>query len=305
MTKHVAVLMGGWSAEREVSLSSGRECAEGLRQAGYQVSEIDVDHGVAAELHQLNPDVAFNSLHGRWGEDGCIQGLLEVLQIPYTHSGVMASSVAMNKPLAKDIFEAAGIRCTGGGVHCKEEVLADDVMARPYVIKPINEGSSVGVHIVYDGDNRAPLAADTWNFGDQVLVEPYVDGRELTVAVMGDAAVAVTEIFAHAGKFYTYDAKYAEGGSTHTIPADMPPPDYQAALDMALKAHEAIGCKGVSRADFRYAADQGPGQGLYLMEINTQPGMTPTSLVPEQAAYIGMGFSDLMTWIVEDAGCGR
>jgi D-alanine-D-alanine ligase len=305
MTKHVAVLMGGWSTEREVSLSTGSECAEGLRQAGFKVSEVDVDHDLSEVLGKLRPDVAFNALHGRWGEDGCIQGLLEVLEIPYTHSGVMASSVAMHKPLAKQVFEAVGIRCSAGGIFGRDAVLAGDVMARPYVIKPHNEGSSVGVHIVFEGDNRLPLDQEGWPYGDEVLVEPYIEGRELTVAVLGNEAIAVTEIFAHAGSFYTYEAKYAEGGSTHEIPADLPADVTAEALDLALRAHQAIGCHGVSRADFRYADATGPGQGLYLLEINTQPGMTPTSLVPEQAAHMGMSFPELMTWIVEDAGCGR
>ncbi len=307
MTTHVAVLKGGWSAEREVSLVTGTECATGLRHAGYKVTEVDVGRDIARILEELNPDVAFNALHGRWGEDGCVQGLLEILQIPYTHSGVMASAVAMNKPLAKEVYLKAGIPCTGGGVYSRDEVLAGDVMPRPYVVKPPCEGSSVGVHIAFDGSNLPPLDAGNWQFGDEVLVEPYIAGRELTVAVLGDRALGVTDIIANQDEFYTYDAKYKEGGSNHLIPADIPEGDYARAMDLALRAHQAVGCRGVSRADFRYAdgAEGDDGGALYLMEINTQPGMTPTSLVPELAEYNGMSFAELMMWMVEDAGCGR
>ena len=232
------------------------------------------------------------------------RALLEVLEIPYTHSGVMASSVAMYKPLAKQVFESAGIRCTAGDIFDRDEVLAGDVMPRPYVVKPANEGSSVGVEIIHQGDNRKPLDAEKWRFGEQVLVEPYIAGRELTVAVMGAQALGVTEIFAIKGEFYTYEAKYADGGSDHVVPAQLPPEDYQMAMDQAVVAHQAVGCRGISRADFRYA-DGDPSGQLYLMEINTQPGMTQTSLVPELAEYAGISFADLMTWMVEDAGCGR
>ncbi|MEQ8398271.1 D-alanine--D-alanine ligase [Thalassobaculum sp.] len=298
---HVAVLMGGWSAERAVSLSSGRECAKALRQAGWRVSEIDVDRGIARKLESVKPDVVFNALHGPVGEDGNIQGVLNILGIPYTHSGVRASAVAMDKPTAKDVFARHGLRCPEGRVVTLSDFDDGEPMTPPYVIKPIDQGSSVGVHIVREGDNYRPTAED-WPFGDAVLVERYVPGRELTVAVWDGEAMEVTEITSSHG-FYDYDAKYAEGGSIHMLPAPVPDEIRRQAMDIAARAHRAIGCRGVSRADFRYDDTAGePGQ-LYLLEINTQPGMTPTSLVPEQAAHLGISFPELVSRMVEDARC--
>lgn len=303
---HIAVLKGGWSAEREVSLVSGAKCAEALRLEGYQVSEVDVGDSVARILDTLKPDVAFNALHGRWGEDGCVQGLLELLRIPYTHSGVRASAAAMDKPMAKRLFHDAGIACPESRVMDRHDLGDRHPMPPPYVVKPVTEGSSLGVFIVRQGDNSPPaqLAAVDWAFGDQVLVERYIPGHELTVAVMGDRALAVTEIVP-VTKFYDYEAKYAEGGSRHVIPAEVDPVVYQHAMDVALAAHQVLGCRGVSRADFRYDSSVAGREGLYLLEINTQPGMTPTSLVPEQAAYNGISFGALCRWLVEDASCAR
>ncbi len=254
MTKRVAVLMGGCSAEREVSLVSGRACAAGLREAGYEAIEIDVGRDVSALAQALNspvPDAVFNALHGRWGEDGCIQGILELLRIPYTHSGVLASALAMDKPMAKRLFEVAGISCPEGQVVDRDELLAGDVMARPYVVKPHNEGSSVGVRIITEGTNEPPLSAADWTFGDRILVETFIPGRELTVSVRGDEALAVTEIRPRAG-FYDYEAKYTDGRSVHVIPAELPDAIYDLAMEWALVAHRVLGCRGVSRADFRY-----------------------------------------------------
>ncbi len=297
MTKKVSVLMGGWSAEREVSLVSGAAVARGLGDGGYEVSTIDVGRDPGRLIEQLTPkpDVVFNALHGRWGEDGCIQGLLDIMAIPYTHSGVLASALAMHKPLAKRVFAAAGIPVADGRIVGRDELLASDPMPRPYVIKPLNEGSSVGVHIVHDEASRALFTRGEWPFGAQVLVERYVPGRELTVAVMGDRALAVTEITTAHG-FYDYDAKYKPGGSNHVIPALLGRALYAETLAMALTAHRALGCRGVSRADFRL-----DGERLVILEVNTQPGMTPTSLVPEQAAYVGIAFADLVGWMVENA----
>ncbi len=311
MSKRVAVLMGGPSAEREVSLVTGKACATGLREAGYDVFEIDVDRDVAALVRALTPvpDAVFNALHGRWGEDGCVQGILELLQIPYTHSGLLASALAMDKPLAKRLFEAAGIPCPEGRVVERDELLAGEVMARPYVVKPVNEGSSVGVRVVREGENRPPTDPELWAPGTRLLVERYVPGRELTVAVMGDRPLAVTEIRPRVG-FYDYATKYTEGLADHVIPADLPAAVYERSLELALAAHQALGCRGVSRADFRYDDSAGgadgadaSGSGLFLLEINTQPGMTPLSLVPEQAAYLNVGFPELCAWMVENAAC--
>lgn len=299
---HVAVLMGGWSPEREVSLSSGRECAKALRQAGWgKVTEIDVDRGVAARLASVKPDVVFNALHGPVGEDGNIQGLLNILGIPYTHSGVRASAVAMDKPTAKDVFAGHGLRCPEGKVVRLADFEDGEPMAPPYVIKPIDQGSSVGVHIVREGDNYRPTAAD-WPFGDAVLVERYIAGRELTVAVWEGDAMEVTEITSTRG-FYDYEAKYAEGGSIHLLPAPVPDAIRRQAMDVAAQAHRALGCRGVSRCDFRYDDTAGGPGDLYLLEINTQPGMTPTSLVPEQAAHLGISFPELVSRLVEGARC--
>jgi len=299
MTKQVAVFMGGWSAEREVSLVSGAACSEALKRAGYSVTAIDVQRDVGTLLGRLfpKPDVVFNALHGRFGEDGCIQGLLDILHIPYTHSGLTASAIAMDKPMAKRLFKDAGIRVAEDKIATRDEVLSGDVMTPPYVVKPANEGSSVGIHIVREGDNDLPFAHDSWPYGDQVMVERFIPGRELTVAVMGDRPLAVTEIITE-HDFYDFDAKYADGGSRHQIPADIDQPVYEEAMRLALLAHDTLGCRGVSRSDFRY-----DGEELYILEVNTQPGMTPTSLVPEQAQHAGISFEDLVSWMVENAEC--
>ncbi|MEE8549540.1 MAG: D-alanine--D-alanine ligase [Alphaproteobacteria bacterium] len=304
MTKHVAVLYGGWSSEREVSLVSGRNCAKTLEESGYEVTLIDVEHDLTALIAALDPapDVVFNALHGRHGEDGKIQGLLDILEIPYTHSGALASALAMDKPMAKRLFAAAAIPCPDGRIVRREELANGPVIDPPYVIKPPNEGSSVGVRIVLEGDNRPPL--DDWPFGDLVLVESYIPGRELTVAVMGDRALGVTELRTHEG-FYDYAAKYEEGRATHLCPAPIPDEIADLAMAYALKAHETLGCRGVSRADLRYDDTGGQPGDLYMLEINTQPGMTPLSLVPEVAAHAGIDFPQLVSWIVEDASCPR
>jgi len=304
MTK-VAVLLGGFSAERDVSLVSGRDCAKALREEGFEVVEIDAREDVAQQLKAAKPDVVFNALHGRWGEDGCIQGLLELMRIPYTHSGVLASALAMHKQRAKDVFAAAGIPVVNSVVADRREAGSRHLMEPPYVIKPVNEGSSVGVYIIRKGDNRPPaeLGSDTWQLSDLMMVEEYVPGRELTVAVMGNKALAVTEIVPKTA-FYDYEAKYASGGSEHVIPARIAPAIAEKAMRIAEKAHEILGCRGVSRADFRYD-DSGTNHRLILLEVNTQPGMTPTSLVPEQAAFCGYGFGALVRWMVEDASCDR
>lgn len=301
----VVLLMGGRSAERAVSLVSGRECAEGLIQAGYQVTTVDVRDDLGAVLKALDPkpDLVFNALHGRYGEDGTIQGMLDWLGIPYTHSGVLASALAMDKTLAKRLFESVGLRCPAGQLVPRSAVQAGDVMARPYVVKPNNEGSSVGVHIVREGDNALPFTGIDWPFGDQVLVEPYIPGRELTVGVMGDRPLAVTELRPHQG-FYDYAAKYTAGRALHLIPAPVHRAIYQEALEMALAAHRILGCRGVSRSDFRHDDTQGEPGRLYLLEVNTQPGMTPLSLVPEQARHLGISFPKLVRWIAEQARCG-
>ncbi len=300
----VAVLMGGTSNEREVSLVSGKSVIRALDGLGFQTRPIDFLGDVAALVAALNPapDVVFNALHGRFGEDGCVQGLLELTGLRYTHSGVMASALAMDKPMAKRLFTAAGIPCTEHVIARREAVLGGDVMARPYVIKPLNEGSSVGVRIVRGDSSEPPLGNDDWPFGDQVMVERYIPGRELTVAVMGDRPLAVTELRPKQG-FYDYDAKYTDGMTDHLIPAPIPKAQYQAALDHALAAHRILGCRGVSRADFRYDDTAGAPGELYLLEINTQPGLTPLSLVPEQAAHVGMDFGAMVAWMVENASC--
>jgi D-alanine-D-alanine ligase len=299
------LLMGGRSAEREVSLVSGRECAAGLAEAGYKVTTVDVRDDLTVVLKALDPkpDLVFNALHGRYGEDGTIQGVLDWLAIPYTHSGVLASALAMDKTVAKRLFESAGLRCPAGQLVHRSAVQAGDVLARPYVVKPNNEGSSVGVTIVRQGDNALPFSGIDWPFGDQVLVEPYIPGRELTVGVMGDRPLAVTELRPRQG-FYDYTAKYTEGRTEHLVPAPLPPAVYEAALQSALTAHKVLGCRGVSRADFRYYDSKDNPSGLYLLEVNTQPGMTPLSLVPEQARYLGISFSELVGWIAEQARCG-
>lgn len=304
MSKRVAVLMGGFSSERKVSLASGAVCAAALEAAGYAVATLDVRRDaqtLVAGLLAIKPDVVFNALHGRHGEDGSVQGLLDIMKIPYTHSGLLASAIAMDKPTAKKLFVAAGLPVAEEMIVRKEEVLAGHVMAPPYVIKPINEGSSVGVHIVKDGGNASPLAGEEWPFGDWVMVERFIPGRELTVAVMGDKALGVTEITSDRG-FYDYDAKYTPGGSRHIVPAPLPEADFAEAQRLAVEAHKCLGCRGVSRADFRYD-DTGAAPKFYLLEVNTQPGMTATSLVPEQAAIAGISLPELVTWMVENAKC--
>lgn len=295
----VAVLLGGLSAEREVSLSSGRECAKALREAGFEVVEVDCGPDLPARLTEAKPDVCFNALHGRWGEDGCVQGLLEWLRIPYTHSGVLASALAMDKARAKDAYRAAGLPVVDSVIASREAVEAGHVLPPPYVVKPNNEGSSVGVYIVREGANAPRLAA---TMPAEVMVETYVPGRELTVTVMGDRALCVTDIITNG--WYDYDAKYAPGGSRHELPARLPDEITAACLDYALRAHRALGCRGVSRTDFRWDEARGLA-GLVLLETNTQPGMTPTSLAPEQAAYKGFSFPELCRWMVEDASCNR
>lgn len=296
----VAVLMGGPSAEREVSLSSGRECAAALRVAGYEVVEVDAGRDLCGRLAAIGPDVVFNALHGRWGEDGCVQGLLEWLALRYTHSGVLASALAMDKARAKDAFRAAGLPVVDSVLAPKAEVMARHVLPAPYVVKPNNEGSSVGVYMVHAGANKPPQLSD--DMPDVVMVEAYAPGRELTCTVLGDRALCVTEIITSG--WYDYAAKYTVGGSRHVLPAEIPAEITEACQDYALRAHRALGCRGLTRTDFRWDAARGL-EGLVLLETNTQPGMTPTSLAPEQAGHEGMSFPDLCRWIVEDASCAR
>jgi len=304
MAKHVAVLMGGWSAEREVSLRSGKACAEALARVGYRVSTIDAGRDVAAAITAAKPDVALNVLHGRPGEDGTLQGVLEILGVPYSHSGVLASAVAMHKVFAKAIFRSAGIPVADEIVASRFAAAQSHLMPPPYVIKPIAEGSSVGVFIVTEAHPHPPqeLYRDDWAFGEQVLIERYVPGKELTCAVIGDRPLDVIEIVP-ATRFYDYEAKYTAGGSRHVLPAQILPNVYQEVRRLALAAHNALGCRGVSRADFRYD-DRGTGK-LVCLEINTQPGMTETSLVPELAAFAGITFDELVRWMVEDASTNR
>jgi D-alanine-D-alanine ligase len=292
--------MGGRSAEREVSLVSGRECAAALRSEGFDVVEIDAGADLAQRLAELRPDVAFNALHGRWGEDGCVQGILEWLAIPYTHSGVLASALAMDKTRSKQVFAAAGLPVARSILVDRHSAATAHPMAPPYVVKPNNEGSSVGVYLVGVGANGPARLSD--DMPEQVMVEEYVPGRELTTTVLGDRALSVTDILAEG--WYDYHAKYAPGGSRHVVPADIPDEISTTCLDFALRAHHALGCRGVSRTDFRWDESRG-ASGLYLLEVNTQPGMTPTSLAPEQAAHAGMSFGDLVRWMVEDASCCR
>jgi D-alanine-D-alanine ligase len=303
--KRVAVLLGGRSPEREVSLVSGRACAKALREEGFDVVEIDAGRDVAERLHEAKPDAAFNALHGRFGEDGCVQGVLEMMEIPYTHSGVLSSAIAMHKERAKAVFRAAGLPLAHSILVDRKLAAERHLKKPPYVVKPVNQGSSVGVYIVREGDNRPPeaLGAPDWNLGDEVMLEDYVPGRELTAAVMGTRALAVTEIVPKT-KFYDYEAKYAAGGSEHVVPAHLSPAVTKEAMDLAVRAHAALGCRGVSRTDFRYDDTKGQNR-IIVLEVNTQPGMTPTSLVPEQAAYTGMNFRALVRWILEDASCDR
>ncbi len=301
----VAVLHGGISNEREVSLSSGIQVAAALRECGYDVALIDVTGDLPALLAALTPkpDVVFNALHGRFGEDGAIQGVLDWLDIPYTHSGVRASAIAMNKQMSKAMFIAAGLPVANGMVVPVTELFAADPIPLPYVIKPVSEGSSVGVEIIRHGDNRRASVAQYWKFGETALVEEFIPGRELTVSIMDDRALAVTDIIADAGTFYDYESKYADGGSHHIIPANVHPDIYARAMDVAARAHKVIGCRGATRCDFRYDDTKGEPGRLVLLEINTQPGLTPTSLLPEQAAFKGISFPRLCAWMVEHATC--
>jgi D-alanine-D-alanine ligase len=305
--KHVAVLMGGWSAERQVSLSSGKACCEALVEQGYRVTPVDVGPDIAIVLPAVHPDIVFNALHGRFGEDGTIQGMLEIMRVPYTHSGVLASALAMHKEQAKVVMKAAGVPVPQGVVVPRREAAARHVLPPPYVVKPINEGSSVGVVIVRADRTHPPqeILREDWPFGDNVLVERYVPGRELTCAVMGDRALDVIDIRPATGLFYDYEAKYAKGGSIHVLPAELKPNIYQRVQELALTAHQALGCRGVSRADLRYDDTPGGTGELVVLEVNTQPGMTETSLVPEIAAHAGYSFGELVRWMVEDASCDR
>ncbi len=296
----VVVLMGGPSAEREVSLSSGRECAAALREAECDVIEVDAGPDVAARLIEIAPDVVFNALHGRWGEDGAIQGVLEWLRIPYTHSGILASALTLDKQRTKDVYRKVGLPVVDSVLASAADVRAAHVMAPPYVVKPYNEGSSVGIYIVNEDANGPPQLAD--DMPVQVMVEAFAPGRELTTTVMGDRALTVTDIITDG--WYDYHAKYAPGGSRHVVPADIPEQIFDACMEYALRAHVALGCRGLSRTDFRWDEARGL-DGLILLETNTQPGMTPTSLAPEQAAHVGVTFPQLCRWMVEDASCDR
>jgi D-alanine-D-alanine ligase len=306
MTKHVAVLMGGWSNERPVSLLTGAGCAAALRRAGYKVTEVDVGRDVAQVLAELKPDVAFNALHGPFGESGMIQGVLELLQIPYTHSGVMSSALAMNKHQAKILFRAAGIPVTDHVIVSRGEAARSHVMPPPYVMKPIADGSSFGVFIVKGETSHPPqeILREDWNGGEEIMVERFIPGRELTCAVMGDVALGVTEIITDR-TFFNYEAKYSEGGAQHVLPAQLKPKIYDKVQEFSLAAHAALGCRGLTRCDFRYNDAAGEDGELVLLEINTQPGMTEVSLAPEQAAYAGHSYEELVSWLVEDASCNR
>ena len=298
MNGHVAVLMGGWSKEREVSLVSGAAVATALKDTGFQVTEIDVHQDAAALLTQLYPipDKVFNALHGRFGEDGCVQGFLNILGVPYTHSGVFASALAMDKPMSKRIFKEVGITVADHQILTREQLSQTVFGSKPHVIKPLNEGSSVCVNIMFEGDSYTPTEKE-WPFGSHVMAEQYISGRELTVAVMGERALGVTEIKT-GRRFYDYDAKYSDGGSIHQVPAQLPQDISDEAMRISVLAHKTLGCRGNSRADMRY-----DGKDLYLLEVNTQPGMTPTSLVPEQASYANISFENLVVWLVEHAEC--
>ncbi|MEJ6784342.1 D-alanine--D-alanine ligase [Aminobacter sp. Piv2-1] len=306
-SKHVAVLMGGFSSERPVSLSSGNACADELERVGYQVSRVDVGRDVGTVLSALKPDVAFNALHGPFGEDGTIQGILEFLAIPYTHSGVLASALAMNKEQSKKVAKAAGIPVAESRVLDRFTIRNEHPMAPPYVVKPVAEGSSFGVVIVKEDQSHPPqiISSPEWRYGEAVMVERYIHGRELTCAVMGDVALGVCEIVPTGHAFYDYDSKYVPGGSKHECPAKVSPIIYQKIQRLALKAHQAIGCRGVSRSDFRYDDRHSENGEVVWLEVNTQPGMTPTSLVPEIAAQAGHSFGELLSWMVEDASCLR
>jgi D-alanine-D-alanine ligase len=305
---HVAVLMGGWSAEREVSLNSGEACAKALEACGYTVTRVDVARDIAERLTALKPDACFNALHGKWGEDGGAQGLLETLAIPYTHSGILASALAMNKEKAKLAFRDVGIPVAESVVANRMDAAREHLLPPPYVIKPVDEGSSVGVYIVREDHTHPPqeLTRADWPYGDMVMIEKFVGGRELTCAVKGDEPLGVIEILPAEGlTFYDYEAKYAVGGSRHILPAEISPDVYTFIQNMTLEAHRALGCRGVSRADFRLDDRAGGSGDLVCLEVNTQPGMTATSLVPDMAVHAGMGFQELVRWIMEDASCNR
>lgn len=306
MTKHVAVLMGGWSAEREVSLRSGKACADAAERKGYRVTRIDVQRDIATVLQNLKPDAALNVLHGRPGEDGTLQGVLEIIGVPYSHSGVLASSLAMQKDLAKAMFRAAGVPVPEGIVVSRFDAAKKHLLERPYVIKPISEGSSVGVFIVTQDHDHPPqeLFRDDWAFGDMVLCERYIAGKELTCAVVRDEPTGVIEIVPKV-RFYDYEAKYAPGGSEHVLPAKIAPQVYEEVRRLSVLAHQALACRGVTRADFRYDDTREGTSGLACLEVNTQPGMTETSLVPELAAHAGLPFEDLVAWMIEDASLNR
>ena len=305
---HVAVLMGGLSAEREVSLNSGKACGAALEEAGYKVTLIDAGRDLADQLRTVKPEVCFNALHGRWGEDGCVQGLLELIGMPYTHSGVLASALAMHKERAKEVMRAAGIPVADGQVVARAEAAKAHALPRPYVLKPVTEGSSVGVFIVREDHTHPPqeLNDPGWAYGELLLAERFIPGRELTCAVMGDRTLGVTEIVpAQSLGFYNYEAKYAEGGSRHLVPAPISPNVYELVQKLTLMAHKALGCRGVSRADFRYDDTAGGSGEVICLEVNTQPGMTATSLVPELAQHAGLSFAELVSWMVEEASCNR
>ncbi len=306
--QHVAILLGGLSAEREVSLASGKACADALEAQGYKVTRIDVGADLAEQLKEASPDVCFNALHGRWGEDGCVQGLLETMQIPYTHSGVLASALAMNKEHAKLVFAKAGIPVAESIIVTRAQAAKSHVMEPPYVLKPVAEGSSVGIFIVREDHEHPPqeLTSPDWALGDAIMAERYIPGKELTCAVMGDTALGVIDILPAQGlAFYDYEAKYAPGGSKHVLPAQISSNVYQLIQKLTLDAHRALGCRGVSRADFRFDEDSTGNERLVCLEVNTQPGMTETSLVPELAAHAGWTFGNFLRWIVEDASCNR
>lgn len=301
--KRVAVIYGGWSSERPVSISSGQQMAEAAKAAGYEVAEIDATRDLATQLREANVDAVLNGLHGPWGEDGAVQGLLEVLGLPYSHSGVLASALAMDKMRSKTAFAAAGLDVAKDVAVTRADVARAHPLEPPYVVKPVNEGSSFGVLFVHEGAEgpAKEVLGPSWQYGDHLMAEEYIPGRELTVGVVGDRALAVTEITT-LREFYDFDAKYTDGGSRHVIPADLPDEVTKAALKGALTAHQALGCKGVTRSDFRYDETK---DRLVILETNTQPGMTPTSLVPEQAAHVGMSFEALVAWMIEDASCPR
>jgi len=306
--KHVAVLMGGWSPEREVSLDTGNACAKALEDAGYPVTRVDVDRNISDVLSALKPDVAFNALHGVWGEDGHVQGILETLEIPYSHSGVLASALAMDKEKSKILFKNKKIPISNSLIVSRQEAARGHVLETPYVIKPVNQGSSVGVYIVPKGANRPPqaLMSKDWDLGEELMVERYIAGRELTCGVMGDVALGVIDIVSRDGlEFYDYEAKYALGGSEHILPAQIPDDIYRRVQTYTLEAHKVLGCRGVSRADFRYDDTLNGTGELIILEVNTQPGMTETSLVPDMARHAGHDFSEFVSWMVEDATCNR